>query len=77
MSIVQKSQLSLALHRVLIRILLGQSVSLVKFVLGVVSKCIPMGGGGRYQLKFLWVGDCCPSRHLFEIGCHVLLNLVI
>ena len=35
------------------------------------------GGGGGYQLKFLWVGDRCPSRHLFEIGCHVSLNLVI
>ena len=35
------------------------------------------GGGGGYQLRFLWVGDRCPSRHLFEIGCHVLLNLVI
>ena len=34
------------------------------------------GGGGGYQLRFLWVGDRCPSRHLFEIGCHVLLNLV-
>ena len=37
------------------------------------------GGGGRgrgYQLRFLWVGDCCPSRHLFEIGCHVLPYLV-
>ena len=44
----------------------------------VVSKCIPMWiGGGGYQLRFLWVGDCCPSHHLFEIGCHVLLNLVI
>ena len=29
-----------------------------------------------YQLRFLWVGDCCPSRHLFETECHVLLNLV-
>ena len=34
------------------------------------------GGGGGYQLRFLWVGDRYPSRHLFEIGCHVLLNLV-
>ena len=33
-----------------------------------------MGGGG-YQLKFLC--DRCLSRHLFEIRCHVLLNLVI
>ena len=64
------------LPRVLIRILLGQSG--VKFVLDVVSKCVPMrgGGGGGYQLRFLWVGDRCPSRHRFEIGCHVLLNLV-
>ena len=31
---------------------------------------------GRYQLRYLWVGDRCPSRHLFEIGCHVLLILV-
>ena len=30
-----------------------------------------------YQLIFQWVGDHCPSRHLFEIGCHVLLNLEI
>ena len=29
------------------------------------------------RLRFLWVGDRCPSRHLLEIGCHVLLNLVI
>ena len=35
------------------------------------------GGGGGDQLKFLWVSDRCPSRHLFEIGCHVWLNLVI
>ena len=37
------------------------------------------GGGGEgegYQLRFRWVGDRCPSRHLFEIGCHVLLILV-
>ena len=31
---------------------------------------------GGYQLRFLWIGDRCPSRHLFKIGCHVLLNLV-
>ena len=30
-----------------------------------------------YQLKFPWVGDRCPGRHLFEIEYHVLLNLVI
>ena len=35
------------------------------------------GGGGGYQLRFPWVGDSFPSRHLFEIGCHVFLNLVI
>ena len=35
------------------------------------------GGGGRDQLRFRWVGDHCPSSHLLEIGCHVLLNLVI
>ena len=29
---------------------------------------------GGYQLRFLRVGDRCPSRHLFEIGCHVLLK---
>ena len=34
------------------------------------------GGGGGYQLRFRWVGGRCPSRHLFEIGCHVLLILV-
>ena len=34
------------------------------------------GGGGGYQLRFRLVGDRCPSRHLFEIGCHVLLILV-
>ena len=28
-----------------------------------------------YRLRFQWVGDRCPSRHLFEIECHVLLNL--
>ena len=33
-------------------------------------------GGGGYQLRFQWVGDRCPGRHLFEIRCHVLLNLV-
>ena len=27
-----------------------------------------------YQLRFQWVGDRCPSRHLFETGCHVLLR---
>ena len=31
---------------------------------------------GGYQLRFRWVGDRCPSRHLFEIGYHVLLILV-
>ena len=31
----------------------------------------------EYQLRFQWVGDRCPGRHLFEIGCHVLLSLVI
>ena len=40
-----------------------------------VGVCV--GGGGGYQLRFLWVGDRCPCHHLFEIGCHVLLNLVI
>ena len=35
-----------------------------------------VGGWGGYQLKFRWVGDRCPSRHLFGIGCHVLLILV-
>ena len=25
----------------------------------------------EHQLKFQWVGDCCPSRHLFELRCHV------
>ena len=30
-------------------------------------------GGARHQLRLQWVGDRCPSRHLFEIGCHVLL----
>ena len=34
------------------------------------------GGGGGHQLRFLWVGDRCPSHHIFEIECHVLLNLV-
>ena len=24
-----------------------------------------------HQLKLLWVGDRCPSRHLFETECHV------
>ena len=41
-----------------------------------VCVCGGGGGGGGDQLRFLWVGDRCPSRHLFEIGCHVLLNLV-
>ena len=31
---------------------------------------------GGDLLRFLWVGDRCPSHHLFEIECHVLLNLV-
>ena len=37
-----------------------------------------MGGwvGEGYQLRFLWVGGRCPIRHLFEVECHVLLNLV-
>ena len=35
-----------------------------------VCVCVCVGGGGD-QLKFLWVGDRCPGRHLFEIGCHV------
>ena len=34
------------------------------------------GGGGGYLLRFRWVGDRCPSRHLFEIVCHVLLSFV-
>ena len=34
------------------------------------------GGGGGYQLRFHWVGDRCPGRHLFGIGCHVSLKLV-
>ena len=29
------------------------------------------------QLRFLWAGGRCPSCYLFEIRCHVLLNLVI
>ena len=33
--------------------------------------------GGGDQLRFQWIGDLCPSRHLLEIECHVLLNLVI
>ena len=41
-----------------------------------VFLCVCVWGGGGYQLRFLWVGDRCPSRHPFEIGCHVLLNLV-
>ena len=32
---------------------------------------------GGVSVEILWVGGCCPGRHLFEIGCHVLLNLVI
>ena len=31
----------------------------------------------EHQLRLGWVGDRCPSRHLFEIGCHVLLGLVM
>ena len=31
----------------------------------------------EHQLRLRWVGDRCPSRHLFEIGCHILLGLVI
>ena len=30
-----------------------------------------------HQLRLRWVGDRCPSLYLFEIECHVLLNLVI
>ena len=26
-------------------------------------------GGGGYQLRFLWVGDRCPSRHQFLCFC--------
>ena len=31
----------------------------------------------EHQLRFRWVGDRRPSRHLFEIECHVLLGLGI
>ena len=31
----------------------------------------------EHQLRLQRVGDHCQSRHLFEIGCHVLLDLVI
>ena len=31
----------------------------------------------EHQLRLRWVGDLCPGRHLFEIGCYVLLGLVI
>ena len=31
----------------------------------------------EHQLRFQWVGDRSPSRHLFEIVCHVLLGLVM
>ena len=34
-------------------------------------------GGVSVEISMGWVGDRCPGRHLFEIGCHVLLNLVI
>ena len=30
-----------------------------------------------HELKLQWVGVQCPSRHLFKIGCHVLLSVVI
>ena len=32
---------------------------------------------GGDQLKLRWVCDHCQSHHLFEIGCHILLGLVI
>ena len=42
--------------------------------------CVAGGGGGGggkgHQLGFPWVGDRCPSRHLFGIGYHVLLILL-
>ena len=47
------------------------------FLCVCVCVCVGGGGGGGDQLRFLWVGGRCPCRHLFEIGCHVLLNLLI
>ena len=41
------------------------------YLVWLVDEFLCGGGGGGYQLKFLWVGDRCPGRHLFEIGCHV------
>ena len=65
-------------------IILDQFVDFIKAIriemIAFNAKCLSTDsyvGGGGYQLKFLWVGDRCPSRHLFEIECHVLLNLVI
>ena len=31
----------------------------------------------EHQLRLRWVGDRCQSHHLFKIGCHILLGLVI
>ena len=47
------------------------------YLVWLVNVFLCGGGGGGYQLRFLWVGDRCPSCQLFEIGCHFLLNLVI
>ena len=41
------------------------------FLCVCVCVCVWGGGGGGYQLRFRWVGDRCPCRHLFGIGCHV------
>ena len=30
----------------------------------------------EHQLRFRWIGDRCPSRHLFEIERHVLLQVI-
>ena len=46
------------------------------YLMWLVDEFLCGGGGGGYQLRFQWIGDHCPSRHLFEIGCHVLLILV-
>ena len=54
----------------------SRSVRSNLYLMWLVDEFLCGGGGGGYQLRFQWVGDRCPGRHLFEIGCHVLLNLV-
>ena len=54
----------------------SRSVRSNLYLMWLVDEFLCRGGGGGYQLRFQRIGDRCPGHHLFEIGCHVLLNLV-